>query len=674
MTRVPSAATVLFVLMLALPVAAQASEPRADMTFVYREVDGDSLHAYAFLPPGHRGTDRVHAILLFHGGGWSAGAPEWTFPIARSFADSGLVAIAIQYRLSQGDVTPIDALADACAAFEWTRMHAAELGLSGRVAGYGVSAGGQLVAATATIGCSEDDRATNATRPDALLLWSPALDLTNDRWFTTKLHGRATAAELSPALHVGPSTPPTVIVQGERDTLTPLAGAKRYCDALTAIEGICDLHVYPGVGHLLTRNLTNQESNFDPDPQARADGIAQFHRFLRKLGFVDVANVPIPWQRRVGPLIQGNTEFALALYKQIAREEGDIAVSPLSVSVATAMLYAGAAGATATEIAAAAHFGLPQETLHKELAALVDDLEARVTEWAQLSFANGVWVDSRCRPLPAYTARLSEFYGATPETVDFAGAPLDATKRINSFVSERTNGMIPTVVTPAMFTDLTRLVLVNTVYLLAAWEHPFQQARTTKEPFHLPNGGNVSVDMMHREGFTGYYEDDSVQVLELPYQGSGLSMLLVLPAADHSLTDLEAGLTPALLSGWLQQLAGGSVEMAIPRFEIVDQIDLIPPLRSLGMKSAFESASADFSGMCEDSSVYVSDAFHHVRLGVTERGTEAAAATVYVMTRGSEIFVKAVTTFRADRPFIYIVRDMRRGTILFLGRVVDPTP
>ncbi|OGU02035.1 MAG: hypothetical protein A2W29_01705 [Gemmatimonadetes bacterium RBG_16_66_8] len=199
------------------------------------------------------------------------------------------MAIAIQYRLSNGDVTPIDALSDACAAFAWTRARSPALGLSDRVAGYGVSAGGQLVAATATVGCSGNGPATRAAGPNALLLWSPALDLVNDRWFGNMLRGRATAAALSPARHVGPVTPPTSIVHGERDTLTPLAGVRRYCAALTELGHVCDLHVYPGVGHLLTRNLANQESDYDPDPEARADGIAQHHQFLRQLGFVNGA-------------------------------------------------------------------------------------------------------------------------------------------------------------------------------------------------------------------------------------------------------------------------------------------------------------------------------------------------------------------------------------------------
>lgn len=263
------------------PLGAQPGQPEPSLTRVYREVAGDSLRAYVFFPPGRRESEAASAILLFHGGGWSAGAPDWTFAAARRFADSGLVAVAVEYRLSTGDITPIDALADACAAFAWIRTRGAEFGMRGRVAGYGVSAGGHLVAATVTVGCPGD-----GVGPDALLLWSPALDLVNDRWFTTLLQGRAIAADLSPARQVGPFTPPTSIVHGERDALTPLTGVRRFCAALTARGRRCDMHVYPGVGHLLTRNLRNQESDFDPDPIARADGIARHHRFLRSLGFV----------------------------------------------------------------------------------------------------------------------------------------------------------------------------------------------------------------------------------------------------------------------------------------------------------------------------------------------------------------------------------------------------
>jgi acetyl esterase len=264
---------------------AQVATPDPPRTYTYRETGGQALRAFVFASRKNHAQTRPNAILLFHGGGWSAGAPDWTFEAARRFADAGLVAIAVQYRLSEGTVTPIDALEDVCAAFEWARRQSTDLGISGRVAGYGVSAGGHLLAATVTVGCPSDSRAARAG-PEALLLWSPALDVSEDRWFLKKLQGRATAAAYSPAGHVRASTPPTSIVHGDKDTLTPLAGARRYCDRLTALGGLCELNIYAGVGHLLTRNLANQESDFDPDPSARADGIAKHLLFLKKLGFV----------------------------------------------------------------------------------------------------------------------------------------------------------------------------------------------------------------------------------------------------------------------------------------------------------------------------------------------------------------------------------------------------
>ncbi len=255
-----------------------AQAVRAPRTYAYREVAGQVLHAHVFRPDSAR---PVPGILLFHGGGWSAGEPAWTFGAARQFADWGLVAISVQYRLAGAAVTPIDALEDACAAFRWTRTHAKELGLSGRLAGYGVSAGGHLVAATATVGCPD-----GTAGPDALVLWSPALDLARDGWFRRLLQGKALATAYSPVEHVGPATPPTSIVHGAEDSLTPLAGVLRYCDRLRALNRWCDLNVFPGVGHLLTRNLGQQEQDFDPDPAARAAGILQQGRFLQRLGFL----------------------------------------------------------------------------------------------------------------------------------------------------------------------------------------------------------------------------------------------------------------------------------------------------------------------------------------------------------------------------------------------------
>jgi acetyl esterase/lipase len=221
-----------FLTTIALGLAASTSAgPAEPETCTYREVGGRMLSVHVFSPANGPRVDRpASAILLFHGGGWSAGAPEWTFTAARRFAAWGMVAIAVQYRLSEGEVTPIEALADICAAFRWARRHAGELRLDpNRVAGYSVSAGGHLVTSSVTVGCPKEDGTTARAEPDALLLWSPALDVARDGWFERKLQGRAVPAAYSPLEHVRATTPPTSIVQGGADTLTPLSGAKRYC-------------------------------------------------------------------------------------------------------------------------------------------------------------------------------------------------------------------------------------------------------------------------------------------------------------------------------------------------------------------------------------------------------------------------------------------------------------
>ena len=264
---------------------------RADVTaqvapsvHVYRVADNDTLRLHVFEPEATDGISRA-AVLLYHGGGWSVGAPEWTFGAARGFAEQGLVAISVQYRLSGSAWTPIDALEDVCESVRWVRRNSLRLGIdSTRIAGHGVSAGGHLIASTATVGCPNSGGSERPV-PDLLLLWSPALDVTGDGWFVRQLRGEAEAIDVSPAQHVHAGTPPTSIVHGDKDTLTPLAGVRFYCERVRDFGTECELNVYEGVGHLLTRNLANQESDFDPDPAARAAGVARHNAFLRTRGF-----------------------------------------------------------------------------------------------------------------------------------------------------------------------------------------------------------------------------------------------------------------------------------------------------------------------------------------------------------------------------------------------------
>jgi acetyl esterase len=253
----------------------------------YREVGGRALRAFIFEA---RAAERLEApattgaVLLLHGGGWSEGAPDWVFPAARAFANAGLVAIAVEYRLSDSTHTPIDALDDVCAALRWTRSRAETLRLdTTQIAAYGVSAGGHLAAATVTVGCPPRDGAPPTRGADALVLLSPALDVEADAHFGRLLLGRATSREYSPLAHPSAAPPPTMIAHGERDTLTPLEGSQRYCILVVRRRVQCDLRVYAGLGHLLTRNLEEQERSFDPDPVARADALEKQVAFLRTL-------------------------------------------------------------------------------------------------------------------------------------------------------------------------------------------------------------------------------------------------------------------------------------------------------------------------------------------------------------------------------------------------------
>ncbi len=266
--------------------AQDGASPAPPVAHTYREVDGTTLELYVFTPAGSPPNRRAPAVLLFHGGGWSVGSPEWTFTSARRYAEQGLVAVSVQYRLSNDTVTPVDALTDACGAFQWVRAQALKLGVDPhRIAASGVSAGGQLAAAAATIGCGNEEGAYGNGGPDALVLWSPALDVSADGHFRRLLRGRAPVEAYSPVDHVRPRMPPVHIVHGDRDTLTPLSGAQRFCERAKAGGSPCEIVVYPGVGHLLTRNLANQESDFDPDPVARDDGNARQLAFLKSLWF-----------------------------------------------------------------------------------------------------------------------------------------------------------------------------------------------------------------------------------------------------------------------------------------------------------------------------------------------------------------------------------------------------
>jgi len=253
---------------------------------VYKTAGRAKLTAHIFRPTSGAAGKRAPAIVLFHGGGWVAGSPDWVYEQARHYAQYGAVAIAAEYRLcDQKTVTPLDALSDARDIFRWVRANAAEVGVDPfRVAAYGVSAGGQLAAALATIRDPRQNDGLDA--PDALVLISPAVAVAHDPWFARILLEKAAAADLSPDEHVGKGMPPTIVFHGAADTLVPVSGVRRFCERARDQGGDCQLVEYQGVGHLFTRKLDSQEDDFDPEPKDVADARAKGDAFLAKRGFL----------------------------------------------------------------------------------------------------------------------------------------------------------------------------------------------------------------------------------------------------------------------------------------------------------------------------------------------------------------------------------------------------
>ena len=271
--------------------------PRA---FEYVRRGETPLHLYVFSPPSVSPSVRAKAagaILLFHSGGWTRSRPQAMFERARGFAAAGLVAIPVEYRLSAGAVTPVEAFDDTCEAFRWVRAHADELGVDPkRVAGYGASAGGVMVAATATAGCPGPGagKATRTTdgRPQALVLVSTGFDLEHSETFHKLSRPDTNAADYSPLAHLTTDLPPTFVAQGTEDSVTPLASARAFCARARSLGRTCELQIYPGLGHLLTRNLADQRNNADPDPQAAGDALDRQLRFLAGLGFTSPVSAP----------------------------------------------------------------------------------------------------------------------------------------------------------------------------------------------------------------------------------------------------------------------------------------------------------------------------------------------------------------------------------------------
>jgi serpin B len=336
------------------------------------------------------------------------------------------------------------------------------------------------------------------------------------------------------------------------------------------------------------------------------------------------------------------------------------------------MAYAGAHGSTASEMAKALHFTMPPDKLHPAMGALLRDLNA-THEGYQLSVANALWAQQGYTFLDTFLSLLKTDYGAGLNQVNFRGATEAARLTINQWVEQKTQDKIKDLLQPGALRPDTRLVLTNAIYFKGDWETPFDKAQTKDEDFHLSPAQAATTPLMHREGRFSYFDGGTFQILEIPYKSKELSMIVFLPKDAGGLSALEPSITGSNLQQWLGKLASvPKVIVTMPKFKMTQQFELGSTLSAMGMPQAF-SGSADFSGMTGHRDFAISEVIHKAYVDVNEEGTEAAAATAVTM---RALAMRAPEgpppVFRADHPFVFMIRDNRSASILFMGRMADP--
>lgn len=372
-------------------------------------------------------------------------------------------------------------------------------------------------------------------------------------------------------------------------------------------------------------------------------------------------------------LVDGNTAFALDLYRKLSTAEGNLFFSPHSISTALAMTYAGARGETEKQMAATLRFALEQKDLHAAFAELESILN-KIQEGGQISLnvANSLWPQKDYPFLEDYLTLVRNHYGVSITAVDYKTAAEAARKMINRWVEDKTHYKIKDLLQPGVLDPLTRLVLVNAIYFKGNWESRFQTKNTKDGPFHTAPGVTVVAPLMTQQEKFRYADFDSLQVLELPYVGKELSMLVLLPAEVGGLKELEAQLTPEKVKEWESALNQREVVVFLPRFKMTSMFRLDDTLSMMGMPDAFSQSQADFSGMDGRKGwLYIGAVIHKGFVEVNEEGTEAAAATAVGIRAMSMPAPPPV--FRADRPFLFLIKENQTGSILFMGRVTDPT-
>ena len=392
----------------------------------------------------------------------------------------------------------------------------------------------------------------------------------------------------------------------------------------------------------------------------------------------DVARTKVDDTARAGipQLVADNITFAFDLYQQVKSAEGNLVFSPYSISLAGAMLYGGAKGDTAAQISRVMQFNLPVDQFNSAFNALSLEIAGRPGESKkidrknpmELDIANAVWGQKDTPFEQAYLDLLASDYGAGIHLVDFINAPDDAVNQVNDWVDAQTRGKIQKILSPDGVDQSTRMILANAIYFKAAWQEAFVKKLTADAMFTLLDGTQVTVPMMKtdEEIPVGIKMGEGYTAVAIPYKGNLAEMVIIMPDEGNYST-FESALDAATFASILNGLQPASYFLYMPKFEFTTDYDLKSILTQMGMALAFDPDNADFSGITTAERLYVEQAIHKAYILVDEEGTTAAAVTMFGVAMAAlpmEICI--------DKPFIFAIVDKPTGTVLFLGRVLNP--
>ena len=373
---------------------------------------------------------------------------------------------------------------------------------------------------------------------------------------------------------------------------------------------------------------------------------------------------PVEWSADLQAVADGNNRFACDLYGRLREEKGNLLFSPYSVHTALSMTAVGAGGSTRDQMVKVLH--LPADEDKMLAAGDLGRFYGHPRKAYDLSVANAIWGAKGYGWRPEFVDVQKKRFGGGFQEADFAGDPDAARDRINRWVEAQTRDRIKELLLQEHVTRRTTMVLVNAIYFKGAWVTEFDPKKTRNAPFHCADDTRVEVPMMHTNVKCGHLARDGMQMVELPYKGGDLSMIVILPQLPNGLPAVEKQLTAEALAAWTRALRDrADLEVSLPKFRVESRFELPKDLKALGMIDAF--GDADFTGMAPGSTEPISHVVHKAFVEVNEEGTEAAAATAVARRISSDTL-----PFYADHPFLFLIRDTKRGTILFMGRVEKP--